>query len=168
MENNRAREAAIDAIETIVAFYLASMVAREVTEYCELPEATESVPVLREMEGDIPDGIFRHADAILTDYEGENLDDIARELALSVEVRSGWQEPGYSPRFDNYRILFSFGGPNVWFHGDLDHYDEPSPYIEVKAYWGNSAFRSYVGDAGVPFAADALEWFVGLFVYSKI
>ena len=168
----RAKESAIDAIETIVAFYLAALAAREVTEYCELPDASDSVAALH-AENDrlghkIPKRILSHAVDILTDCEGENLEDIVREIALSVEVRSAWQEPSYSPKFDEYRILFTFGGPNIWFLGELDSHDEPSSIVDVQAYWGDSAYRSDVRYAGVPFGAKALEWFTSLFVYCKL
>lgn len=50
----------------------------------------------------------------------EEVEDQIRELPLSVQVRSTWQEPGQTLTQAEYRITLSAGGPAVWLQGDVD------------------------------------------------
>jgi hypothetical protein len=63
------------------------------------------------------------------DRENYHDEEAAREAftedALSVEVRSGWHEPGGDNTALEYSILLCTGGPAVRIIGDLDEYQQP-------------------------------------------
>jgi hypothetical protein len=68
----------------------------------------------------------------LKDAEEAN-DDSAREEAeqmiqedpLSVQVRSGWHNPGEKAENEEFEILLCTGGPAVRIIGELDEHNEP-------------------------------------------
>ena len=68
----------------------------------------------------------------LKDAEEAN-DDEAREEAeqtiqedpLSVQVRSGWHNPGEKAENEEFEILLCTGGPAVRIIGELDEHNEP-------------------------------------------
>ena len=68
----------------------------------------------------------------LKDAEEAN-DDNAREEAeqtiqedpLSVQVRSGWHNPGEKAENEEFEILLCTGGPAVRIIGELDEHNEP-------------------------------------------
>lgn len=63
------------------------------------------------------------------------------EDALSVEVRSGWEEPGQfcaekHVRAEEYRILLCTGGPAVQIMGELSEHGEPETARLMMQDWG--------------------------------
>jgi hypothetical protein len=61
----------------------------------------------------------------LRDRLGEDVTEYARELPLSVLVRSDWHHPMGESTYSEFEILLSTGGPAVRVLGDLDSYLEP-------------------------------------------
>jgi hypothetical protein len=81
--------------------------------------------------------------AELVEAAGEHADyDAAMEAIhcdpLSVEVRSGWSEPGDSLDPSEFRIVLCTGGPHVELQGDLDRYGDPSRVRVLYSDWGTS------------------------------
>jgi hypothetical protein len=93
------------------------------------------------------------------DSIGEAVTEYARELPLSVLVRSDWHAPGSDFEPGQFEILLATGGPAVRIIGELDHRSEPyRPQLQYQ-------------DWGIPWTdhpeskVDWLEWFAGLFWY---
>jgi hypothetical protein len=93
------------------------------------------------------------------DALSEAITDYARELPLSVLVRSDWHAPGSESTYAQFELLLTTGGPAVRVLGDLDSYGEPyRPQLQYQ-------------DWGIPWTdhpesnCDALLWFAGLFYY---
>lgn len=59
------------------------------------------------------------------------------EDPLSVEIRSGWGDPGETSEPAEFRILLCTGGPHVEIVGDLDRGEPSRPRILYKD-WGTS------------------------------
>jgi len=85
----------------------------------------------------------------------------ARELPLSVLVRSDWHVPGGESTYSQFEVLLSTGGPALRILGELDSYVEPyRPQLQYQ-------------DWGIPWTdhpesnCDALLWFAGLFYYGE-
>lgn len=74
----------------------------------------------------------------------ENIDDARQRIEedpLSVQVRSGWADPGEPLRPAEYEILLTTGGPGARIVGDLGQYGEPaSAYVEGQD-WGTPWIR---------------------------
>lgn len=74
----------------------------------------------------------------------ENIDDaLARieEDPISVQVRSGWADPGEALEPAEYQILLATGGPGARIVGVLDQHGEPaSAYVEGRD-WGTPWIR---------------------------
>lgn len=70
---------------------------------------------------------------ISTDQVRERIE----ESPLSVQVRSGWYNPGAEPnKPEEFEILLSTGGPALRIIGDLDDYGQPKrPCLEYQD-WG--------------------------------
>jgi len=90
---------------------------------------------------------------------GDVVTDYAREMPLSVLVRSDWHTPGSDFEPAQFELLLSTGGPAVRIIGELDHNREPyRPQLQYQ-------------DWGIPWTdhpeskVDWLEWFAGLFWY---
>lgn len=62
--------------------------------------------------------------------------DLAESMALGVEVRSPWHNPGdrEGSKPDKYRILLSWGGHALRLVGSLDRWREPTgvPTLEIQ------------------------------------
>jgi hypothetical protein len=93
------------------------------------------------------------------DSISEAVTEYARELPLSVLVRSDWHTPGSEFEPAQFELLLSTGGPAVRVLGELDSYREPyRPGLQFQ-------------DWGIPWMdhpesnVDALLWFAGLFFY---
>lgn len=89
----------------------------------------------------------------------DEITDYARELPLSVLVRSDWHAPGSEFQPAQFELLLATGGPAVRIIGELDHRREPyRPQLQYQ-------------DWGIPWTdhpeskVDFLEWFAGLFWY---
>ena len=65
-------------------------------------------------------------------HDADDAQERIHESALSVQVRSGWFNPGQEqPPIEEFEILLCTGGPAVRIVGDLDNNGQPdSPRIE--------------------------------------
>jgi hypothetical protein len=69
-----------------------------------------------------------------------------QEDPLSVEVRSGWTQPGGEMEAEEFCLLLTTGGPAVRIMGTLNQYHEPDQaWIEVQDWW--TPWTEYHGDA---------------------
>ena len=95
----------------------------------------------------------------------EDIEQEARESALSVEVRTGWRSPGHTDAEpEEFCITLSTGGPALAIFGELGAHGEP---IGARLEFQNWGTRwTYYTDAreldGVSLP-EALDWFAGLF-----
>jgi hypothetical protein len=114
--------------------------------------------------------LTREAKTVLKEhgYDGTNhdvvaewIEDAMREAPLSVEVRSGWREPGdgASMEPDEFRILLSTGGPALRVMGELCDGVPDCCWLEHQD-WGTPWTRWHDADR------EALLWFAGLFYYA--
>lgn len=103
-------------------------------------------------------------------WDGDNVDDTAeqleeraRELPLSVLVRTDWMGPdARRPEWAEFELLLSTGGPALRLVGQLYAYQPDGwPRLEVQD-WG-TPWTLYGG----PVDRDALVWFAGLFWYGE-
>jgi len=81
---------------------------------------------------------------------------------LSVEVRSGWHEPGGDNTPSEFRIVLCTGGPHVELLGDLDEYGQPDRVYMRYADWGESG--EYHGEN---FDHDALLAYAQCFYFGE-
>ena len=84
----------------------------------------------------------------------------AREMPLSVTVRSGWYVPGTAEgKPIEFCILMSTGGPALRIFGELDQYDCPcDPVMQWQDWFQPWQTLEHDNDA-------ALEWFCGCFYF---
>lgn len=90
--------------------------------------------------------------------DGEAVQDYARELALSVCVRSGWVLVGEPLEADEFELLLSTGGPACRVVGDLR--DEEPCRSEIQWQDWGTRWTPLAGQR-----CDALDWFAGLFYF---
>jgi hypothetical protein len=106
----------------------------------------------------------RYQEATLTDdREVEQVEEEAREQALSVEVRTGWHAPAAQPEPPTEGcILLTTGGPALRLLVELDD-AEPCGVTLEHQDWGTpwTAVRLAEGEE------QALEWFAGLFWFGN-
>jgi hypothetical protein len=118
--------------------------------------------------------LSREAKAVLKGhgYDGTNYDVVAewiedemRNAPLSVEIRSGWREPGDGDSVDpdEFRILLSTGGPALRVMGELEHCEPSRCWLECQD-WGTPWTRHFSRSAE---RATALRWFASLFYYGE-
>jgi hypothetical protein len=93
----------------------------------------------------------------------ESIEQEVRESVLSVEVRSGWAEPGETLEAVEYKILLSYGGPALAIFGKLDQYGEPNSERLMHQDWGTPWTEHF----GANSDKDALLWFASLFYFSS-
>ena len=89
-----------------------------------------------------------------------------REAPLSVEVRSGWREPGdgASMDADEFRVVLTTGGPALRIMGELDQSGEPYLcWLEIQD-WGTPWTRMF---SQHKYEVNALRWFANLFYYGE-
>jgi hypothetical protein len=146
------------------AFFAARGTMQEIETLWELATFAD-----RPFDGDLEDlspTAARFAESEGWDLAGATRDSIseavteyARELPLSVLVRSDWHTPGSEFEPAQFELLLSTGGPAVRVLGELDSYREPyRPQLQYQ-------------DWGIPWTdhpesnVDALLWFAGLFFY---
>lgn len=98
-------------------------------------------------------------------YVADEIEEAMRESVLSVEIRSGWQEPGDGASVDpdEFRILLSTGGPALRIMGELDRCEPSRCWLEIQD-WGTPWTRYFSRSAE---RATALLWFAGLFWYGE-
>jgi len=115
--------------------------------------------------------LSRAAKAVLRaqGYDGTNHAEVAelieeelQEAALSVEVRSGWREPGDGASMDpeEFCILLSTGGPALRIRGTLNRCEPDRCWMEHQD-WG-TPWTELVGAE-----QDTLLWFCGLFWFGE-
>ncbi|MBA7580530.1 hypothetical protein ES708_22422 [subsurface metagenome] len=68
-------------------------------------------------------------------HDEEKAREAIQEDPLSVEVRSGWHEPGGDNPAEEYTILLCTGGPAVRIHGTLDRDEPESARIEYQDWF---------------------------------
>jgi hypothetical protein len=114
--------------------------------------------------------LSREAKTCLKDkgYDGTNhvavagwIEDEMREAPLSVEVRSGWREPGDVASLDpdEFRILLSTGGPALRIMGELGRWESSRCWLEIQD-WGTPWTRMFTQHE---YESNALHWFADLF-----
>ena len=91
----------------------------------------------------------------------ETLEEAAREMALSVEVRTGWHTPGADADPEEYRVLITWGGPACQITGRLGEHGEPSGAEMQVQDW----FSVWEPLGTTATEDDAMLWFAGLFYY---
>lgn len=102
------------------------------------------------------DGLNAHQTA-------ERLEDRARELPLSVLVRSDWMAPdARRPEWAEFELLLTTGGPALRLVGRLYAY-EPDGWLRLEVQDWGTPWTPYGG----PVDRDALLWFAGLFWYGE-
>ena len=85
------------------------------------------------------------------------------ESPLSVQVRSGWVDPGAEFEAEEFEILLSTGGPALRIRGELDQHKQPSrAYLQYQD-WG-TPWTDYVADN---FDGDALATFCQQFYFGE-
>lgn len=98
-----------------------------------------------------------------------DFEDVAREYiqesALSCEVRSGWHSVGQPSEPEQFRIVFSTGGPHLEMVGDLDGYGEAGSVELVAKDWGENTVV-YEDSEGNTLDSDVLEWVANCFYWS--
>ena len=68
--------------------------------------------------------------------DGEAARERIQESPLSVQVRSGWANPGEEMQAEEFEILLSTGGPALRIMGELDEHKQPSrAYLQYQD-WG--------------------------------
>lgn len=83
-----------------------------------------------------------------TEEEYEEAQEAIQEDPLSVNVRSGWYEPGTPEHSaEEYCILLCFGGPAVRIVGKLDQYAQPETATLECQDWG-TLWESWKGMTG--------------------
>jgi hypothetical protein len=87
----------------------------------------------------------------LEDAAGDNTsEDDAKQAIdedpLSVEIRSGWYQPGDTPEPEEFNILLCTGGPAVRIMGELDQHKQPCrAWLEYQD-WGTPWTHYYEKD----------------------
>jgi hypothetical protein len=76
----------------------------------------------------------------------EDAEQRIQEDPLSVEVRSGWYQPGGDNEPEEFKILLCTGGPAVQIRGELDQHGEPHrAWLEYQDWF--TPWIEYHGDA---------------------
>ena len=95
--------------------------------------------------------------------KSEEIEEDARQLPASVNVRSCWVEVGSKMDAFEYRIEMSGGGPAVSIFGTIDNLGYPiEPEIKHQD-WFTPWEYSYNKTSQEEYATEAIEWFVSLF-----
>lgn len=117
-----------------------------------------------ELSAEARDLLAEVADARTFDELGrddaEAIEEYARELALSVCVRSGWAPVGEALEPAEFEILLSTGGPACRIVGDLRN-EEPCRAEIQWQDWG-TPWTPLAGQR-----CDALDWLAGLFYFGS-
>ena len=70
-----------------------------------------------------------------TDEEKEQAETAINEDPLSLQVRSGWYEPGRNSDPEEFEILLCTGGPAARIIGELNEYQEPKKAVIEGQDW---------------------------------
>jgi hypothetical protein len=88
----------------------------------------------------------------------------ARDMAIAVDVRSGWFAVGSeAPEPEEFQIVLCTGGPAVRVTGTLDGYGEPNS-IELQRQDWFTPWEEIPVDGE---QLEALEWFASLFWFGE-
>lgn len=101
--------------------------------------------------------------------DAEEIEDHARECALSVEVRTGWYVPGTITREApaEYQIVLTCGGPALRIRGRLNETGEPETARLEWQDWGTQWTGYLVIGASSADIDAALMWYVSLFCFEE-
>lgn len=113
---------------------------------------------------------LRSGDGESVEYDGEEFDseDTLRqrleEKPLSIQVRSGWHNPGDDDaKPEEFMILLSTGGPALRIIGALDGYGQPSsPRLQWQD-WG-TPWTDHATDSGED---EAISEFCQIFYFGE-
>lgn len=86
--------------------------------------------------------------------------DRIQEDPLSVEVRSGWYNPGNASSPDEFQILLCTGGPAVRIMGELDEHGRPVRAWLEHQDWG-TPWTQFFGASQDTLLAYAREFYFG-------
>jgi len=103
-----------------------------------------------------------HEALLDSDEDCEALEEEARTLALSLEVRSDWHSVGDNLEPTQGRLLITTGGPALQVLLDIDDNEGSDPRLQI-ADWGRN-WTDYKPKGGQD-AWDALDWFAGLWYF---
>ena len=109
------------------------------------------------------DSIQEISDRLDTNPDDDELLDELRALALSQEVRSGWQSPGEDFAPTEYRLLLCWGGPAVQVIGELDDVGDPCSARLERQDWGEPWADVVLTEP----EADMLLWFAQTFYWGN-
>lgn len=99
--------------------------------------------------------------------EFKNQEDVAQriqESPLSVQVRSGWTNPGEPMEAEDFEILLSTGGPALRIMGELDEHKQPRRAWLEHQDWG-TPWTEYHGEHAP--AQDDLVTFAQQFFFGE-
>ena len=94
-------------------------------------------------------------------YDADAVEEYARELVLSVCVRSCWVIVGEPLEPGEFELLLSTGGPACRIVGDLR--DETPCRAEIQWQDWGTRWTPLAGQR-----CDALDWFAGLFYFGEV
>lgn len=154
-DSNTARGQALAQVRSICA-----MVAALECDFDQLDSLKQEREDLAESLQDSIDGMDGEADAKrqeLAEWDEANAEELAelveaagewsdrddvqeaiQQDPLSIEVRSGWGNPGEGLDAEEFRIVLCTGGPHVEILGELDHHGEPDRVRVLFRDWGTS------------------------------
>ena len=99
--------------------------------------------------------------------KSEEIEEEARQLPLSVNVRSCWVDVGSKMDAFEYRIEMSTGGPAVSIFGTIDNLGYPiEPEIKHQDWFADWDY-SYNKTSQNADMTEALDWFVNLFYFGS-
>lgn len=143
-----------------------------------MTENDEDTPALVNAMAHITEWVEAHAaylkliegetdEVVLT--TGESFDDaveiadMVQECAMSVEVSSGWHQPGdlAAAKPIAFRILVTTGGPGFRVIGDIGPYGQAAHVRAEHQDWGTPWTEVDLDEE----EQEALNWFAGLFYY---
>jgi hypothetical protein len=94
----------------------------------------------------------------------EEIEDMMRESALEVSVRSDWHNPGETGEPTEYKVLLSTGGPALRIAGPLGLYGQP---MEPNMQWQDWGTPWTTYTLGHEDEQESLEWFANLFYFGE-
>ena len=77
--------------------------------------------------------------------DADSVQERIQEAPLSVQVRSGWHDPGEQSEPEEFEILLSTGGPALHIRGELDQYKQPRRAWLEHQDWG-TPWTEYHGE----------------------
>lgn len=111
------------------------------------------------------DGIIKMVEALRKgeEIDGQDPQERIQEDPLSVEVRTGWHNPGEGMENEEYTILLCTGGPACRIIGDLIHDEPDTAKIEYQDWF--TPWESYYDTT--PEEDEALLSYAQQFYYGR-